>query len=233
MLCHPLQFDPGTRYAYSNFGYCLLGRVIEKAGGLPYEDYVRKEILTPLGIDHMHVGKTLLSQRAKDEVKYYVLGGEKTGPAVLGPEIGKQVPLPYGSWCQETLDAHGGWTGTAPELVRFATAFANPRSCRVLSPASITQMFTCPSGRVGQGDDGKSKDHVYGCGWSLVQLPHGQFNFWHNGLLPGTSTELVHRSDGLTWAILFNGTPDSKRKSPADLIDPLMHKALDSVTKWP
>src|SRR5262249_3504 len=44
MLRHPLEFDPGIKYAYSNFGYCLLGRVIEKVSGQSYEQYVRKEV---------------------------------------------------------------------------------------------------------------------------------------------------------------------------------------------
>ncbi len=50
MLNQPLDFDPGVRYAYSNFGYCILGRLIEKASGQDYENFVRKEILTPLGM---------------------------------------------------------------------------------------------------------------------------------------------------------------------------------------
>ncbi|MBL7038705.1 MAG: beta-lactamase family protein [Pirellulaceae bacterium] len=50
MLGQPLDFDPGTKYAYSNFGYCVLGRVIEQVSGEPYEQYVRKHVLAPLGI---------------------------------------------------------------------------------------------------------------------------------------------------------------------------------------
>ena len=37
----PLDFDPGTKYVYSNFGYAILGRVIERSSGMPYEEYVR------------------------------------------------------------------------------------------------------------------------------------------------------------------------------------------------
>jgi CubicO group peptidase (beta-lactamase class C family) len=49
MLAQRLDFDPGSRFAYSNFGYMLLGRVIEKITGLPYADYVRKAVLGPIG----------------------------------------------------------------------------------------------------------------------------------------------------------------------------------------
>ncbi|TSD66337.1 serine hydrolase [Inquilinus sp. KBS0705] len=48
----PLDFSPGTRYAYCNSGYMLLGLIIEKVTGLPYEQAVRKLILKPLGMAH-------------------------------------------------------------------------------------------------------------------------------------------------------------------------------------
>ncbi len=55
MLSQKLDFAPGERYAYSNFGYCLLGRVIEKMGGQTYESYVRDHVLTPIGITSMRM----------------------------------------------------------------------------------------------------------------------------------------------------------------------------------
>jgi N-acyl-D-amino-acid deacylase len=45
MLGQPLDFDPATRYAYSNLGYCVLGRVIEKITGLAYDKYVQEQVL--------------------------------------------------------------------------------------------------------------------------------------------------------------------------------------------
>lgn len=46
MLTQPLDFNPGERFAYSNFGYCLLGRVIEKTTGQTYEHFVQTSVLT-------------------------------------------------------------------------------------------------------------------------------------------------------------------------------------------
>src|SRR5260370_23744350 len=108
MMGLPLDFDPGKRYAYSNFGYCLLGRVIEKASGQSYEDYVRKEVLAPLGIHRMRLGKTLPAGRAKGEVIYYD-EKNRTGPSVFSKRRGQQVALPYGAWNLEAMDSHGGW----------------------------------------------------------------------------------------------------------------------------
>lgn len=50
MFGRPLDFEPGARYAYSNFGYCVLGRVIERVTGRGYEAFVREEILAPIGV---------------------------------------------------------------------------------------------------------------------------------------------------------------------------------------
>jgi CubicO group peptidase (beta-lactamase class C family) len=46
----PLDFDPGTKWQYSNTNYVIAGLIIEKAGGMPYVDYLRRNIITPLNM---------------------------------------------------------------------------------------------------------------------------------------------------------------------------------------
>jgi CubicO group peptidase (beta-lactamase class C family) len=123
MLHQSLDFDPGTKQVYSNFGYCLLGRVIEKVSGKPYDKYVIEELLKPLGITDMQIGKTLTT--AKGEVKY-IDTVRPTAPSVFATLLGKQVPSPYGSWSLEAMDAHGGWIASAVDLARFGVAFDLP-----------------------------------------------------------------------------------------------------------
>lgn len=103
-----LDFEPGTRFAYSNFGYCVLGRVVERASRIRYADYVIKNVLTPLGIKGMRQGRNLSRDRVPEEVRYYD-SGRRVGRAISGPDIGRQVPLPYGVEAIETMDANGGW----------------------------------------------------------------------------------------------------------------------------
>jgi CubicO group peptidase (beta-lactamase class C family) len=234
MLRHPLDFEPGTRHVYSNFGYCLLGRVIEKVSGKTYEAYVRQEVLLPLGIRDMHIGHSLAEERFPGEV-WYDAGGEKTA-ALFGPQRGKPVPVCYGGWSQEALDSHGGWVASAPDLVRFAAAFNQPRRCPILNADSIHTLFARPEGIAGFTRKAKPRPTWYACGWEAGPAgPEGseELNTWHNGSLPGTSTLLVRRADGLTWAVLFNSRAGPKDDEPCQAIDPLLHRAAAAVKDWP
>ena len=58
-----LDFAPGERSVYSNHGYCVLGRVIERASGMSYEAYVRNRVLNPAGAVHARVAHPFLSGR--------------------------------------------------------------------------------------------------------------------------------------------------------------------------
>lgn len=204
----PLDFDPGSRYAYSNFGYSLLGRVIEKISGKSYEAYVREEVFAPLGISAPRIGKSLASERAEGEVKYYVVN-DGTGIAVTGPAGGNEdekVPISYGSWRQETLDAHGGWIASTIDLAKFGAALDlvdEGRATRgnLLSPSSVKELF---SPRVEmKSPEGKVTGH-YGYGWMLKKHDDlGDYSA-HGGALACTAASLIHFQDGLNVAVLFN-----------------------------
>ena len=232
MMGQPLDFDPGTRYAYSNLGYLVLGRLIEAITKQRYETYVQKSVLAPLGISRMKLGRALAENRSKGEVKYYD-SKHRTAPSLYRPKLGEPVPLPYGGENFEGFEAHGGWIASAPELVRFASAFDQPGRCPILSEASIATMFERPPGRPGHDDKGKPSETYYGCGWSVRPVGKNGRNTWHNGLIAGTSTLLVRRFDGLNWAVLFNTDADPKGKELSGMIDPLVHDAADAVKVWP
>ena len=234
MLGKPLDFAPGTAYVYSNFGYCVLGRVIEAVARMPYHRFVAEKILAPLRIRDMRLGRNLLKDRAPGEVKYYD-SKRRTGRAISGPEIGKLAPLPYGVECIESMDANGGWIASAVDLVRFAVALDNPRTCPLLKEQTIRTLLAPPPGPVGHGPGGKPKAVYYACGWEVrpvAQSPVG-YTKWHTGGLAGTSTLLVCRDDGIDWAALFNTDADQHGKAPADVIDPLLHKPADEIKTWP
>jgi CubicO group peptidase (beta-lactamase class C family) len=108
----PLDHAPGTHYAYSNFGYCLLGRVIEKVTGKPYAAFMQQQILDRCGINDMAIAGNGLTGRANHEVTYYGQNGED----------------PYAINVTR-MDSHGGWLATPTDLVNFALrvdGFDNP-----------------------------------------------------------------------------------------------------------
>lgn len=231
MLGEPLDFDPGSRMAYSNFGYLLLGRVIEHVSGQPYEEYVKQEILARADITQMRIGGTAREDRAPKEVTYYD-GQNRTKTALFGPREGEQLPLPYARSI-EIMDAHGGWIASAVDLVRFASALDVPHHGKILAPDTVRAMFKRPGGLLGFTADGQPKASYYASGWAVRPVGMGRRNTWHTGQIVGTSALLVRRHDGLNWAVLFNTHANPDGKALADLIDPKIHEAADAVAEWP
>jgi CubicO group peptidase (beta-lactamase class C family) len=107
MLAQPLQFAPGERSCYSNFGYCVLGRVIEHVTEQTYEEALDKDVLGPLGIP---------GGRAKG-----FLLGRSSSRACEPREV--WYPRSDVAFSLEVMDAHGGWIATAPALCRFLDAY--------------------------------------------------------------------------------------------------------------
>lgn len=234
MLRQPLDFEPGQKYAYSNFGYCLLGRVIEHATGKSYGDAVRELVLEPCGARSLALGRTRLSERSPREVRYYAQPeGERTRSVF--PEIKEQVAEPDGGFYLEALDAHGGWIATAADLLRMATALDGSRPPGLLKPETLALMTARPAAPISQ----TGPTH-YGLGW-MIRYPEKdkiadgrQATWWHTGSLPGTAAILVRTHKGLAWAALFNSRPPyPKIKDCAAELDRLMWKAADQVKAWP
>ena len=230
MLAQKLDFDPGERYAYSNFGYCLLGRVIEQLTGDDYESYVKQNVLAPLDITSMRIGKTRLEGRAKKEVRYYASG---TAKSVFADDFGEDVPWPYGGWFLESMDSHGGWIASAVDIARFAAAFDDPENCPILSPESIELMYARPPGLAGHDEDGKPKETYYSLGWMNRVIGEEKVNHWHTGSLSGTSAIMIRRHDGKNFVALLNTRNSPNASHLGREIDGLLHKAANEVEKWP
>ena len=214
LLEHGLDHDPGSTYAYSNIGYLVLAEIIEIVTGVPYEEFVRTDLLAPLGIRDLHIGQSLLAAKQEREVEYHGSGGLTL--SCYG--TGDWVPWEYGGFRVETMDGHGGWIATAGDLVRLLGAvdgFATKPD--VLSPASITRMTT-PS----------AANAYYAQGWAV----NPSDNWWHTGSLDGTASEWVRTSGGLGWAILANSRADGG-SAFFTALDELGWACVDSATGWP
>ena len=226
MMGRPLDFTPGTRYAYSNFGYCVLGRLIEKVSGMSYGAYVQRYVLVPAGIKDMRLGRTALGDATPGEVHYYQ-PNEPDVPSVYPAGPGR-VPYCYGGFNLEAMDSHGGWLASAVDLARFATKVDG-----LLTPDAAAELYARPKAPVGYEAGGTPRAFYYGFGWEVRPVgTSGAANTWHTGSLPGTFTLLVRRWDGLTWVALFNQRSEGEMPSDDDL-DPALHQAADAVKRWP
>src|SRR5260370_27071881 len=135
----PLDNPPGQHYAYSNFGYCVLGRVIEKVTGQPYADYVRAEVLSRCGVTEMSIAGNTFEHRQRAAGKYY-------GQAENTYDINVT-----------RMDSHGGWIARPAAIVRFmmhVDGFAKPPN--ILKPQTIQTMTTASAANPG-----------YAKGWSV------------------------------------------------------------------
>jgi CubicO group peptidase (beta-lactamase class C family) len=215
-LNKPLDFYPGSKYCYSNLGYCVLGEVIEKVTGSDYEDYVQFAILHPLGIYDMHIGKSFYDERYPNEVRYYDQDEEAYVRSYDGS--GDLVPVEYGGNDIELLAAAGGWIASAPELAKLMIAVDDFESRPdILSKNTIDFMTQT------------SKDTKKLIGW---RGSDGYGTWWRTGTFTGTTALIMRHKNEVNWVVLLNTTTD-KRKRIHNELSRVMFKSLHKVKKWP
>jgi uncharacterized protein (TIGR03437 family) len=224
-LANPLIFDPGTGYAYLSLNAVLLGKIIERTVHMPYETYMRTQVLGPMGITRMRLAKPFANQRAIGEVHYYDCPGS-TLVEPYYPNAGDLVPQPYGGTPMEVLGATGAWIASPIDLVRFATAVDGSRWPRFLKPETVKEMLArsavWPEDAPGW----------YGLGW-VVQRADGDRIWWHNGLMNGASAYLM-RSEAMSLdlAVTFNSASFDEDAFFGDLFS-VVAEAIAATPYWP
>ncbi|BCM91647.1 penicillin-binding protein 4* [Abditibacteriota bacterium] len=225
MMGQPLQFDPGTKAVYSNFGYLLLGRVIEKISGIGYEDFVNNKLFTPLGAQTFRLGATRKQERDLNEVKYYDYKGAPMAPSLFDPAT--SAPRPDGSIGLESRGASDGWVCSASDYMRFLSVVdASPVVPDALAPGTLAELARRPAYAL-------TEESYYGLGWKILPLkPYdpkkpndtdsGVYgSWWHEGALPGTSSFVARDSNGRAWVAFFNSHPQDDKAWSKDMLDAL------------
>ena len=170
----PLDFEPGTRYSYSNTGFLILGRVVEKVSGQPLGAFLQERVLRRLGMDHSVFEPATSDGRLAAGYSVFALGD----PEPVAPE-GR-------GW----IGGAGALYSTPSDLARWDLALMDGS---LLKPASFALMTTprlLP--------DGTTTD--YGCGLRVTSqekrlvLSHAGmvagFNAW-NALVPSTRSAVI------------------------------------------
>lgn len=130
----PSEFTPGSREAYSNYGYVLLGRVIERVSGQSYHTYVHDHIFKPAGM-------LATGAEPEEQVRTQLSIGYMHSEQGL---VNNQDTLPWRG------TAAGGGYSTSGDLQRFAQALLNGTLLSAQSLANATRSQT-PSGLYGFG----------------------------------------------------------------------------------
>lgn len=200
----PFDFEPGTKWAYSNTNFFLLGMIVEKLSGRSYAEYMEGEFFKPLGLAHTRydVSRALIPERAR---------GYDFDPATRTPI--NSLPINMVS-----AGGAGGLMSTAGDLIRWQIALTGGRA---IDAASFQQMIAAPVS-TGRGDAD------YGFGLVIDQFA-GQHRIWHNGGINGFNSNLTWLPDaGLRIALISNDMA-----LPSDIIVPRMLAALTSDKPLP
>lgn len=159
----PLEFEPGSRWAYCNTGIDTLGRIVEVVSGHSYESFLKENLFDPLGMADTTFDPTP-DQLGRVAVTYDRKKGELEPAAgsVIGPPAGSKYPIPA-----------GGLYSTAPDLARFYRMMLNRGVAdgrRYLSESSVREMTRVQTGEL---KTGFTEGLGFGLGWGVVRQPTG------------------------------------------------------------
>jgi CubicO group peptidase (beta-lactamase class C family) len=159
----PLDFEPGSKWAYCNTGIDTLGRVIEVVSGQPYEDFLQKRIFEPLGMTDTTFYPTA------EQLKRLAVTYDKKGATLIAAPS-KIIDLPKGS--RYPIPA-GGLYSTGGDLAKLYEAMLGGGArgkVRILSAQSVATMTKVQTGELSAGF---TPGMGFGFGWAVVRKPTG------------------------------------------------------------
>ena len=188
------QFEPGTRFSYSNMGYAILGAALSRAAGEPYLEYVPKHIFEPLGMTHSAL-----------ELNPRILPHLSKGYAVMGPngEVDSETPARENEKGRGYKVPNGAAYTTVGDLARFASFLLGQGPETVLKTSSLVRFqkeIIVPA----------NIDLTSGYGMGFQVDKHDNYiAFGHGGAVAGyTAMLLMNRRKGIGVIVFSNGVAD-------------------------
>lgn len=189
VLGRRLSFMPGTWQRYSNFGYLLLSEIIGKVSGMPYDEFIRTQVLAPAGCYDMHIGGSYYEDKRENEVRYYTHNGDGKYIEDYSGN-GEMVERCYGGNNIPLLSGAGAWCASPAEIARLVASIdGRPEVPDIISQEAFEQMieyFDKDTFSLGWNDTAPEK------GWSRT------------GTLSGTCALVRQFPDGECWIMITN-----------------------------
>jgi D-alanyl-D-alanine carboxypeptidase len=210
-------FQPGSRFAYSNSGFLLLGLMIERVSGLSYGDYLQTKIFGPSGMTSSSLVPGTPSTRAIGMTRMPDMPPPPPGAPL--PPAGAMPPPPPGGpggpppgltagplrpAAEAALmgNSAGGSYSSAPDMQRFFTALLGGK----LTSQASRDLLLSPQIVVAPARDGMPA-RTYGLGFG-VGTSNGQRWIGHNGGAPGVNVEtMAFPDDGTVVIVMANRDP--------------------------
>ncbi len=163
-----LEFEPGTGYTYTSFGYVLLCHVLEQVSGVPYDEYIQQNFFNPLGLETIGLDQSPAAQ--VNPVKFYKYWNVYKNRGVEAPKVDNSCKF-----------GGGGYVGTAEDMVHLHQALLKGR---LLKPATVEKYFTCFTKK-----DGTSAGYAFGLG--IKDAKDGTRFYAHTGTAMGGYAVLI------------------------------------------
>jgi D-alanyl-D-alanine carboxypeptidase len=196
----PLDFEPGSRYSYSNTGFVLLGRIVEKVSGRPFGRFLTDEILAPLGLSHT----------------FYEPDPDKPGIAQGHTSFALSDPAKVTPEARDWIAAAGAIYSTAADLAAWDLALMTGKVLKPASYALMTQIRQLTDGRISW----------YGCGLAL-SYRNRRFVLSHGGAVEGFVASNLAVPSTRSAAVLLSNYSGG---GPGAIFDKLVEAILPAPT---
>jgi CubicO group peptidase (beta-lactamase class C family) len=203
--CYPLEFEPGTKFSYSNSGYYLLGYIIEKVSGKSYQQYIQDHLLTPLALNHSYFDRDGII------IPNRVNGYRKEGTIIKNGDF----------WSPSIAYAAGGLLSNTTDLF---TWFKGLLSYKILRKETLDQAFTPYKLKNGTGIS-------YGYGW-YIQNQNGIQFIEHGGKMTGfLSNEVYYPRQDIFIAGFYNCEEAPKNEISKSIAEIVLGQSLQTEVK--
>lgn len=207
------DFPPGTKWVYSNSGYVVLGAIVAKIAGQPYEDFLSARIFKPL-----RMSDTLAYVSGKNVVSNRAYGHSKESGAWKETDQSSTSTTLGDGGIYSSLEDLGRWDNALTNRQLLTAAETEP----AFTPANLRPVALPPGSAASGQEPSPEAPVLYGFGWFLE--PSGLYpHVWHYGETIGFKSAILRYNDGLTIIILANRSDldlPSLAKKAADLYHP-------------